>query len=123
MTISAEQKEKNRKYLRNKKLKHYSFVVFTFALIALFLLFQLPPKETKTIQATALKLSALQTDEGSKLLMLVELQNGKKVKARLLRKFPFVKGAQVTVTMKKSYLGFSTYSVLWNTKNQSNEIK
>ena len=114
----TEEKRRVKKLKTRKKIKHYTFVIFTFTLIGLYFLLLLPPKEVETIQANALKLSAIQTDEGSKLFMLIELEDGKTVKARMLRKFPFVKGAKVTVTQKKSYLGFTNYSILWNTKEK-----
>lgn len=119
----TEEKRRARKFKIRKKINHYAFVIITFTLIGLYFLLLLPPQEVKTIQATALKLSAVQTDEGSKLFMLIELEDGKTVKARMLRKFPFVKGAKVTVTRKKLYIGFTTYSILWNTKEKNKNVK
>ncbi len=118
----TEEKKRVRKLRLRNKIKHYSFVTITFTLIGLYFLLLLPPKEVTTIQATALQLSAFQADEGSNLFMLIELGDGKIVKARILRKFPFIKGAKVAVTKKQTYFGLTTYSILWNSKTLNNEL-
>lgn len=112
--------ERNKKIRRRKKMKkirHYIFVFFTFSLIFIMFILMLPPKETKTVQGTAIHLSAVPAGEmGHFPRLFVELEDGNKVTASILRKFPFKAGAKVKVFCKKSYLGFSSYSVIWNEK-------
>ena len=118
MTISAEREAQNKKYRRNKKLKHYAFVGFTFSLLIIFLILSLPPKEVKTIQGKALRVSSVPAGElGNFPRLFLELENGKKVTAKASRQFLFKEGAKVKVTETTSYLGFKTYAVLWNLKD------
>jgi len=90
-------------------------VIFCMALFCgfIFLIISpaLPPKQTKNIQGTALHLSAYQTELGSSLFMIVELNNGKKIKAYMTRKFPFKKGDKVNIFMKTPYIGKIVYYV------------
>ena len=80
MTISAERKEQNRKYKRNKKLKHYFATFFTFAIILWALIMMLPSKEIKTLNGKLINRSAISTGKysGTHPRAFVELENGKK---------------------------------------------
>ncbi len=113
--IQEELLEKNRKTRRAKKVKHYTFIFFTSALFIVYFALMLPPKETKTVQGTAIHLSAIPDGEmGNFTKLFVELDDGKEVTASIVREFPFKAGAKIKVLCKKSYLGFSSYSIIWN---------
>lgn len=107
--------EKNKKVRRKMKVKHYAFVFFTSALIIVYFALMLPPKETKTVQGTALHLSAIADGKmGNLAKLFVKLDDGNEVTASIESEFPFKAGAKVEVLCKKSYLGFSSYSVIWS---------
>ena len=107
--------EKNKKVRRKMKVKHYAFVFFTSALIIVYFALMLPPKETKTVQGTAMHLSAILDGKmGNFAKLFVKLDDGKEVTASIVKEFPFKAGAKVKVFCKKNYLGFSSYSVIWN---------
>ena len=108
-----ELQENNRKVRTKKKVKHFAFVFFTSALVIVYFALMLPPKETKTVNGTAMHLSAVVDGKmGSLAKLFVKLDDGKEVTASIAREFPFNAGAKVKVLCIKSYLGFSSYSVI-----------
>ena len=108
MKINKKPKEQN-------KAKHFSFVFFTSALAIVYFALMLPPKETNTIQGTAMHLSAIADGKlGDFAKLFVKLDDGEEVTASISRDFPFKAGAKVEVFHEKSYLGFSSYSIIWN---------
>jgi len=120
MTQEEQLEERNKKIRKRnkmKKIRHYFFVFFTFSLIFIMFVLMLPPKETKIIQGTAIHLSAVPAGKmGQFPKLFIELEDGKKVTASISRKFPFKAGAKVKVFCTKSYLGFSSYSVILTEK-------
>lgn len=106
---------KERKIIGKKKVKHYAFVFFTSALAIVYFASMLPPKETKTVQGTAMNLTAIPDGAmGDFTKLFVQLEDGKEVIASITKEFPFKAGAKVKVLSKTSYLGFSSYSVIWD---------
>ena len=108
-----ELQEKDRKIVGKKKVKHYAFVFFTSALAIVYFASMLPPKETKTVEGTAMDLTAIPDGAmGDFTKLFVKLDDGKEVTASISSKFPFKAGTKVKVLSKTSYLGFSSYSVI-----------
>jgi len=103
------------KILETNKIKHLAFIFFTSALAIVYFALILPPKETKTVLGTAMHLSAITDVEmGNLAKLFVKLDDGEEVTASISSNFPFKAGATVEVLHKKSYLGFISYSVIWD---------
>lgn len=101
--------------IKKKKVKHLAFIVITSALFIVYFALMLPPKEIKTVPGTAIHLSAVLDGEmGNFNKLFVKLDDGQEVTASITKEFPFKAGAKVEVLRKKSYLGFSSYSVIEN---------
>ena len=107
--------KKNKNIREQNKVKHFAFIFFTSALAIVYFALMLPPKETITVQGTAMHLSAVADEKlGDFAKLFVKLDDGEEVTASISRDFPFKAGAKVEVLREKSYLGFSSYSVIWN---------
>jgi hypothetical protein len=72
-----------------------------------------PTEEVKVIQGYYLYWGTLQTERGTDIYMMVEVENGKKVKVSASKKqlSHFKKGTNVSIVKEVSSLGFSTYSI------------
>jgi hypothetical protein len=100
-------------YKRSKRKKLYvtimvgaGFLGFVLILVPFF------PSSTSNIQGVAVKLTAVQTDEGSFPKMIVRLDSNITVRASMPRKLEFIKGARVNILKMKSIMGINSYKVL-----------
>lgn len=83
-------------------------VVAAFSLFAgILLLFM--PAQSDSVAGVVVTLTASQTDEGAKPLMLVELADGTVVRATLPRRTPYQPGAQVELVKTTSITGAVSY--------------
>ena len=70
------------------------------------------PASTTNIHGVAVKLTAVQTDEGNFPKMIVRLDSNVTVRASMPRKMEFVKGARVNILQMKSIMGVNSYKAL-----------
>ena len=82
----------------------------------IFILVPFLPESSTNIQGVAIKLTAVQTDEGNFPIMMVRLENNVTVRASMPRKLEFIKGARVNVLKTKSVMSIHSYKVLGHAK-------
>ncbi len=96
------------------KLKSYSTPALVAGVFLFFILILLPfiTQTTTHVKGIAFQLIADQTLEGNKPIMVVKLESGEVVRARMLKNHPFRKGASVILLEKKSLNGKLSYDLL-----------
>jgi len=117
-------KEKLDSEHRKERLRSYAIGGCVAGGFLLFILIFLPlfPKSSTNIEGIAVHLGAVQTDEGSRPIMLVKLENGEKVKASMQKVLPFRKGAKIKLVMNESITGLRSYQAIgYSVTNQNDE--
>lgn len=104
--LDQEIKRSKRKRIFTPLLIGAAFLGFIGILLPFF------PSSSTNIQGIAIKLTAVQTDEGNFPKMLIRLENNATVRASMPRNLEFIKGAKVNVLKTKSITNIYSYKVL-----------
>jgi len=110
--MDPEKKKELDRALRKRQLKIGLEVTAALIPIILFLLWYFPFESVGTREGTAVSVTSQQSDEGTFLLMVVVLDDGQKVTARMGKRMSYKPGAKVVLREKRNLFGFTNYSFI-----------
>ena len=110
--MDPEKKKELDRELRKRRLKIGIEVAGALIPAIVFLLWYFPFETVGTREGTAVSVTSQQSDEGTFLLMVVALDDGQEITARMGKRMSYKPGANVVLREKRNLFGFTSYSFI-----------